>query len=511
MAIDSTSSANDVLRFSGMSSGLDTDAIIESLTQIDQIKVDKQEQETTELEWKAEELREVNLALRSFKDNYNSILSENSMVSSSTYNSFSVSLSGNTSAVSISAGSSSDTGAMQIDEITQLASAAQVESIGIFSTAEDSIKSTKLSELGFSGTALTFDAGEISFSINGTDFTFDSDTTVSDMMSEVNASDAGVKMSYSTLKNGFKITSTNTGSTEGVDIQNIKGNAFAADAGDAAFGIATGEVFGTDAQLVIEGISVTKSTNDFTIDGISYSLKTTSDTAIEFNIERDVQSTVDKITDYIESYNTLIEDLNARIDEEYYRDYTPLTDAQKDEMTETEIENWEEKAKSGMLKNNNTIRNTLNSLRSAFYESVAATGLMPADIGLTTSYDYEENGKIIIDEDKLTQAIVDNPSVVQDLFVSRPDDDSTSDRADSGLVVRIDDIIASHISSTTDNEIASTDDRIEDSEDRMQTLIDRMEANRSIHWAKFNALEVALSRMNSQSNALFAQMGMTSE
>ena len=123
----------NTLRISGLSSGLDTDSIVKSMLTTMQAKVDRQSQTTTKLEWKAEALRSINSTIKAFRESNLSVLNSGSnMLSSSTYNAYSVAMLTTTSAVTVSAGSSASAGKMTINSISQLATAASVKSAGVF-------------------------------------------------------------------------------------------------------------------------------------------------------------------------------------------------------------------------------------------------------------------------------------------------------------------------------------------------------------------------------------------
>jgi len=215
MAINSLN--NTMVRLSGVSSGLDTDLIIGSMLQLNQARLDKQNQSTTKLEWKADALREVNALIRAFRESSLSVLSaSDNMLSAAAYNTFAVTMLTPTNAVTVSAGSQASAGALTIGSISQLAAAANVKSVGAFTGAVLSYD-TKLSALEMQN-AFEFDEGEISFSINGIVFTLDEEATLGDLLNAVNASDAGVRMTYSSLTKGFAVTAKNTGSTSTVDI-----------------------------------------------------------------------------------------------------------------------------------------------------------------------------------------------------------------------------------------------------------------------------------------------------
>ena len=487
------------IRLTGLSSGLDTDAIVKSLLTSAQTRVDKQAQTTAKLQWKADALREINSMIRSFRETNLSVLNPTSnMLSKTAYSMFSVSMLTSSAAVSVSAGSAANPGKMTIDSITQLASAATVKSTGAFAGTTMNT-STTLADLELS-IPLEFDDGEISFSINGETFTFEQSATLSDVISSVNASDAGVRMSYSSLTKGFTIAAKTTGSSSKVEIENLKGNAFAAE--DAAFGIAEGAVFGQDAILSIEGVEVVQSSNSFTIDGLTYSLKDTSSSAVSFSVDQNIDGTVNKIKTFIESYNSLIDTLQKKIGETTYRSYTPLTTAQKAEMSESEISLWEDKSKSGLLRNDASIASLLSTMRSAFYTAVESTGISASAIGLSTG-SYYDGGKITVDTDKLRSALENNPDAVSSLFTNKSTStDKKQAFAESGLITRISDALLSYTSSATNNTLAGLELQISNSKNNETSLLSKLTVKESSLWARFTAMESALSKMNSQSSWL---------
>jgi len=509
MSVDSLGLNREILRLSGLSSGLDTDSIVNSLLKVDQYKVDRQFQSKTKLEWKRDAFRDINLMLRNFREDYMSVLkSENNMLSKTAYNNYDVTMLDETSAVTISAGYSANTGNLTINNITQLAEAGKAESLSVFNTDTISLD-TALMDLDLV-TPMTFQDNEISFSINGEVFTFSEDAGLSEVISTINSNaDAGVTMTFSSLKRGFTIIADETGAASTVDIVNIKGNAF--DAANSALGIAEGSYTGQDAMLTIENIAVTKSTNSFSIDGISYTLRDTSAESISFNVERDVDSTVDKIMNFVEAYNELLGTLQDKVDEPVYRTYDPLTDAERDVLGESQIEKWEEMAKSGLLKNDSNVSGMINRLRSSFYTQIEGLGKSAADIGLKTG-SYQNKGKIFVDEERLRQAVENNPQEVEDIFIKISDsDDASTKYSESGLISRMSDLFIDYTKNATYNTIANTESSISRAEARMKQLISTMERNEDRYWAKFTAMETALARMNSQASSILSQLGVSGE
>ncbi len=496
-------------RVTGLASGLDIDTLVTGMLQIDQSRIDRQNQTTTKLQWKADALREVNSLLKAFRETNLSVLSPNTnMMSASSYSSFDVTMLTDTSAVTVKAGSSANTGKVTINSITQLATSATAgaASEDIFST--EISKNTALEDLSFN-TPLTFDVDDnIKFSINGTDFTFSKDTLLNDMMSQINASDAGVTISYSSLKDGFTIASKTTGSASAVTIVNTAGNAF--EAGNSAFGIDAGTYNGQDAMLNIDGYNVEKSSNTFTIDGITYTLKNESpSTPISFMVDKNVDTTIDKITAFVDSYNELIGKLQDMIGEDVYRSYSPLTDTQKEEMSESEIEDWEKQAKSGVLHNDSGISSLLTKVRSALYTKVEGTGLSLSDIGLTTGK-YGDGAKITLDEDKLRDALENNPDAVTSLFTQTSSStDKTTKFNESGLMVRISNAFLDYTELATDASLSSLEAQISDSKEYVESLEDKYYDKQETLYLRFSAMETALAEMNSQSSWLSSMFSST--
>ena len=482
-------------RVTGFASGLETEEIIKGMMATYQARLDKQTQQTTKLEWKADAYREINTLIKNFREKYLSMLSDAKMLSSYSYRSMTATFTNPTSAVSISASSSAVAGTYTIDEITELATAPKITSSAEVFTGEQYLSDTTLENLQLEH-AFQFVDDAVSFKINDQTFTFSKDTTIGDMMRTINYSDAGVTMRYSSLAKGFTLSSDVTGSLSKIDIVNISGNAFAAT--DSALGIAEGiDIYkGTDAECKIEGHVVKQSSNTFTFDGITYTLNERTSTPIEFAVEQDYQSTVDKVKGFVDAYNELVDKLQTKNTEEIYLKFSPLTDAQKDEMEDDEIEQWQEKAMSGVLRNDSYISNLLTTLRGAFYTVVDGTGMSPSEIGLTTM-SYKNGAKIEVDEEKLLNALKNDPESIRDMFAKSSDTSS-----EKGVIVRISDALMNYTKETSDIALESLDEKIGDSEDKQESIEDYMREREETLWRRFSDMEAALSKLNSMSNWL---------
>lgn len=379
------------------------------------------------------------------------------------------------------------------------------------------------------------------FSINGKDIEYTAADTVSSIMNKINSSDAGVKISYDELSDKFKLQSTSTGSGYDISITGDDEGLFSklGFSVDSSGSLDSSTVTaGQNAVVNINGVTVERANNDFTYNGLTISLKSTtgsyeqnadgsfvenSDGTIkaaagtienkaEISTSRDVDKIVDTLKSFVEDYNSLIEKLNKYTHQEAsYKSYAPLTDAQKKEMSEKEIELWEEKAKEGLLRNDKDISTFLSDMRSAMYTNTG-TKLVLSNIGINSSSQWSDYGKLSIDEDQLKSALQTDAESVKELFVG-----------EKGLTTRLNKICdkAASTSSGSPGSLVSLagvvgkgtekDNTIQDQLDSIAKKLESLnlvyEKRKERYWNQFNAMESALANMDSQSSWLTNMMG----
>ena len=381
--------------------------------------------------------------------------------------------------------------------------------------------SSKLSDLGLTGDSFSFE-------INGEKFSFTANNTVADVISAINKSDAGVKLSYSSISDSFSLEATESGSKFGISINETEGNflskIFGSDKFENGALKSDAVVAGKDAIVSINGNEFSRTSNNFTIDGVTMQLTAVSAQKYDgagnvigyeetrVSTERDTEAIFETIKSFVEDYNKMIEKLNGYVYEEpTYRKYAPLTDAQRDEMTESQIEKWEEKSKQGLLYGDSTIRNFLQNMRSALYTKSTTSKIALYDIGIETSSNKDDRGKLVIDEEALKRALSENIEEVEKLFVGTNGlADKLSDIMDRtakvsaatpGELVRIagaKESKATQTQSTLYNELRKIDERI-------SVLNTRYNKEKDRYWKQFNAMETIISNYSSQSAYLGQQ------
>ena len=358
-----------------------------------------------------------------------------------------------------------------------------------------------LKELSFAN-ELKFDSGgKISFSINGKKFSFSSDTKLQTMLNTINNDkDANVTMKYSRLSDKFTVEADSGGKKSAVSIVNLTGNAF----GDnSAFKIANCTVKnGKNALAEINGTAIDQESNKFDFDGITYELNKvtagTSEETIDFSINRDYSPTVETVKKFIEAYNTMTKSLTTLIEaKDYSKDYAPLTDEQKEAMSEKQIEAWEKKAKNGVLHKDSNLSSLLSNVKKAFFSEAGGTGKNATSIGITTaSYFSSDKGSLVLDTTKLEKALEENPEDVISILTGG---NSTAEDSQQGVLYKIKSSVTTYLKDADDT-VDSTAKKITTLEKGLVKLEDKLDDLAAKYYKKFSAMETALSSLNSQSS-----------
>ncbi|WP_274309212.1 flagellar filament capping protein FliD [Solibacillus daqui] len=229
-----------------------------------------------------------------------------------------------------------------------------------------------------------------------------------------------------------------------------------------------------------------------------------------------VDDMMQKIEDFVNTYNGLIKDLTNQTKESKYRDYKPLSDEQKKDMSENEIKLWEEKAKSGLLRSDALLQKGLADMRSLVYET--NPGLSDSkfnslfSVGITTTKNFTEGGILEIDKDKLRKAIEEDPDAVEKLFKNsdgKKDAVVDGETVDTrGYVDKLRDSLKSfEVSiekkagrSTMTDAQYSIGKSLVDTEKRISTWQDKLKMIEARYWKQFGAMESAINKANSQAS-----------
>ena len=517
------------LRLSGLSSGMDTESIVQELMKAQRLKSTKLENKVTTLDWKQEKWKALNTKIYSF---YTGPLAKLKMQGSFQTKK---GTSSDESKLEVKANSNAAAGTHKI-EVKAVASAQFItgSKLGVDTNGKEIKSSTKLTDLGFEAsenTVISVKAG----SKNAVTLNVDADATVQDFITT--CQDAGLYAQYDTdqkrffisskesgNENAFSITSSSTvdnnlsflGLSEIVSTADVNGVV------TTTVGAGVKLVGSSDASIVYNGAEIKSSSNTISVNGLTLTVKgvtegantpdTADDKPINVLVSDDSQAVYDMIKGFVKSYNELLKELNDVYSADKAKGYEPLTDEQKEAMTDDQIKNWEDKIKNSLLRRDTSVDSIVNAMRSSFSMNVKVgnvTHSLSASFGIVTT-DYTEKGLLHIQgdtedsevtgtEDKLLKALNDDPEAVMEVFnkiAGELYDTMTEKMSRTEL--------NSALTFYNDKELKNTKEKYEKELSVLEKKLIDME-NR--YYKQFTAMEKAMAEMNSQSSALASMLG----
>ena len=365
------------------------------------------------------------------------------------------------------------------------------------------------------------------FTVNGAKIdNITADTTVDGLLTAINNNkDAGVTAIYLGSENKFVLSSNEKGEgrkiTLGADPKDTT------DAANLIFGGVSTD--GTDGEMSIlyNGVqtTITSSSNTFSIDGLDIRATNTFNTGsataeggVSFTASADTEKVTETVKKFIEAYNAMIDEVRTQATTKPDSNYKPLTDDQKNEMNETSIKNWEDKAKEGILYNSSALKDLDNATQGIF-SSMMINGVSYDDlekIGISFSDDYTAGGKIVFDEEKFKTAMDSDPEKVSDLFTGAHGIVNTIDSTLSTYATRyaskngnsygvlIEEAGSEKLSLTlTNNSIYK---ELKDMQETITNLQSQLSTEQDRYISQFTQMERLINQMNSQSSYL-SQLG----
>lgn len=489
------------MRISGLATGMDTEQIIKDMMKAHRIPMEKITQKKQYLEWQLDDYRAVNRQLFDFSQKTfdNMILSTNFQAKTVSVSSSDVTVKG--------AGSTSDfAGTINV---TQLAKSSTAKSAAPL--AEGVTGSSTLESLGLAGDT------PIEINIKALDengvlkelkepLVFNKTDTLQTVLNRINK-ETGVNAFFDPKTRQIAVTSKHGGALPAGEKEiQMTGNLAATLKLEGV-----DVVKGQEAKFSINGLEMTRSTNNFKLNGFEFTLNEANSKDISFSSTADTEKIFESVVKYVDEYNKLIEDLNKQIREPKYRSFQPLSAEQKNEMKEKEIELWEEKAKSGTLRNDAEITSMLSKMRTALMG--ALDGKTLKDIGITSSPNYLDNGKLIINEDELKKAIAEDPGKVHEMFSKDAGSDAKIgehgfarqlrmivDETQKSIAKRAGKVGDVNDTFTLGKNLNDMNKQIDRFEDRLKMTEDRL-------WKQFTAMERAIQRANAQSASMMNMFG----
>ena len=504
------------IRITGMNSGLDTESIITALTSRHQTKLDTAKNDQKKITWKQEKWKELNTKVNSF---YNGALS--AMRFSSAYTKKTTKAS-DSNAVSVVTGDSAMDSVQKLD-INSLATSAYLTGGKVKKEGgETATKDTKLSELGISdGDKIKLTIGDnnedtIEFTVNGTD-------TIESVLSKLKntaSSKTGTKINanFDESNGRFFISSQKLGESAAFDIQSPT---------DAMtkLGLAKKEdgsnyIPGSKASITLNGETYESDSNTFEVNGLTITANEVK-SGITLTTKQDTSGIYDGIKKMIKEYNDIMKEFSKLYNADAAKKYKMLTNDQKDEMSDKEVEEWEKKIKDGLLSKDETIGNLRNGLKSIVSKSFditdkdgVARAFSLSSFGISTGsyFSTEENERDVLhidgdsndstskgNTDLLNKFIQTDPDLVQGFFsefaksmYTKLSDMMKGTQYSSAFTIYEDKLMASQYSSYN-TKISDTQKALEAAQDK--------------YYKQFSRMETSLAKINSSSGSLSSFFG----
>ncbi|MGL6104487.1 flagellar filament capping protein FliD [Romboutsia sp.] len=541
------------IRLPGLATGMDTEAMVKEMLTGEQNKIDKVKQKEQTVKWQQEIYREVIKDINGFQDKYFSLSSKNSILNSSAWNTLTVNSSNsNIITATGTAGANSVNYKFEIGKLAQPARA--TSSVEISNGSKTSLKELGLPsegkfkiELGTDEKGETIYSKEITIMSEATykkgngdaiinpeggfkdedgnkvdenGFLLDEKNekivefeadTIDSLVKKINdVSEGKVKASYSDMTGKFTIESSKTGASSGFKIVGTDGNDsdvldFLGLQGNSK----SNKFMGSNAEIKVESKDgsfskvLNEEINSFTIDGIKYDIHAVGTS--EITSKQDVQPVIDNMKSFVEDYNKIIDKMYDMITQKQNRDYPPLTEAQKKDMSKEEIESWEKKAKVGLLRNDSEMRRFMDDMQKAIFGDNMS---ILNETGLTSHEDYTKKGQIALDEDKFRKALESDTDKVYEMFAKDSSSVMESMKSTMNKYVGGSSSVFAKKAGLEKTASAANNfysEQLKRQAETIKMLQRKMSNKENDLYKKFGSLEASMNKLNSQMN-YFAQM-----
>ncbi len=530
--------SSDLIRMTGLNSGLDTEAIITAYTSKASKKVQDAKNKKTLNTWTQAAWQDINTKIFSF---YNKTLANNRL--SQAYKKTKVTTSN--SALTVVAGANAVNG-IQTAKIKGLAKAAYLTGSKIEGADGSKLDpAANLSEeLGITeGSTFTIkdnNGKERTIQIGG-EVKEGSDAVVTSMNGLVNAlKDFGVNANYDAANQRLFLSAKSTGVANDFSFSGDAdalmklgiANADQVKEATAGFDAMTKEeqdkllaektaskIDGSDAILELNGAEFTSTSNTFLINGSTFtinSMPADANEEISITTQPDYDGVYNVIKDMIKEYNDLVGEMSKLYNADSAKGYDPLTEDQKSAMSEKEIEEWEGKIKDSLLRKDNTLYDVMMTMVNVTNESFMVNGkkMYLTDFGIATGgyfdTDEEDRYKLHIDgdsedtmtgtkDDKLMSLIASDPEAVTSFFQqfsNKMYDDLFSKMGSSAYSS----IYKVYNDKQLKSEATEWDKKIAELEKDLTEMEDR-------YYEKFSRMETALAKLNSKQTAVAGMFG----
>ena len=293
-------------------------------------------------------------------------------------------------------------------------------------------------------------------------------------------------------------------------LDNIDGSAVKENASGSGMAV----IAAADSVVQVNGATLTSSNTTLDVNGLTLDLVSASDKEVKITVSNDNSAVYDSIKDFVEQYNSILAEMNKYYYASSSRGYDPLTDDQKKDMSDDEVEKWETKIKDSLLRRDSTLEGILQTMRSTMTSTTvkASNGktYSLANLGITTGKDYKEYGLLHIKGDEDDEDYADSTNTLENLINEDP---QVVQEVLSGIVTNLYNDLNKKMSATTmssaltfynDKEMAKQVTQYEKDIKEWESKLADMEER---YYNQFTAMEKALASLQSQQSSLSSYLG----
>ena len=274
-----------------------------------------------------------------------------------------------------------------------------------------------------------------------------------------------------------------------------------------------------DSIVEYNGVELTGSSNSISVNGLTFEAISLSEKdssgdqkSTSITVTKDTQGMYDMVKEFLTQYNSILKDMNELYYADSSRGYNPLTDEEKEAMTDDQIKMWEDKIKNSSLRRDTTLGGITSAMKSAMSSSVVVDGktYSLSSFGIMTSKDYTEKGLLHIygdkedstysdKTDKLMKAIEEDPDTVAKVMAG------ITDNLHSTLMNKMSKTsLSSALTFYNDKQI---DKQITQYKKDIATMEDKLKDKETAYYKQFTAMEKALASLQEQQSALSGLLG----
>ena len=276
---------------------------------------------------------------------------------------------------------------------------------------------------------------------------------------------------------------------------------------------------GSDAKISLNGAEFVSTSNTFEINGLTITVNATTAENEEITIttEEDTNGIYDMIKKFLTQYNELINEMDKLYNAESAKGYEPLTDEEKEQMSDDAVDKWETKIKDALLKGDstvNTVASALKGIMAGGFSMSDGSKLYLSDFGINTlgyfnAPENERNAYHIdgdpddtsssTNADKLKAMIANDPEKTIEFFTNFA----------KTLYSKLGDLMqrTEYSSSYTVYNDKQMRDEYNDYTIEIKELEQKLQDYEDKWYAKFSAMETAMSKMQNNANAVTSLLG----